>query len=66
LGRAARGGTLAPEPPRVTRIQPESIRIRAKKLSSKSQVEPAAIAMAQPEMCANWAEKLAMNRMGRA
>jgi len=35
LGRAASGGALAPEPPRVTRNpgQPESIRIRAQNTS---------------------------------
>jgi len=32
LGHAASGGALAPEPPRVTCYQPESIRIRAKKV----------------------------------
>jgi len=31
LGRAASEGALAPEPLRATRIQPESIRIRANK-----------------------------------
>mmetsp|Transcript_13942 Transcript_13942/g.11576 ORF Transcript_13942/g.11576 Transcript_13942/m.11576 type:complete len:112 (+) Transcript_13942:55-390(+) len=31
-GRAASGGALAPEPPRATRIQSESIRIRTKNI----------------------------------
>ena len=30
MGRAASGGASAPEPPRATRSQPESIRMRAK------------------------------------